>query len=96
MNKPMPLNRTLIDMQMDRFRPSIDRRFGPCIFDPSHKRLHYRMDENFNIYGEEDYQRTPKYKVDIHGTVFAAMDHKFSRPIGFRDQDGNIVLTQEA
>ena len=91
-------NRTLIEMEMDRYRPSIERHFGPSVFAPmpSWKVAIEPNRPSIEPYVKEDRNcepitnfKIPKYKKDIDGNLYDNSDYK-QEPKYKTDLNGNL------
>jgi len=85
--------RTIIEMEMDRFQPSINRNPGPVTFNPALRREtpQYLEDVYGNIYDTFDHKQEPKYKTDMLGSVYDSSDHYCMKPIGSINMGSDII-----
>jgi len=85
--------RTLMDIEMDRYRPSIDRppMSISCMPNPIWQTPQYRGDSHGSLYDVTDYKQEPVYKKDIIGGVYDSNDPCCIRPIAQVDIEGNII-----
>jgi len=89
---------TLMDIEMDRYRPSIDRHFGPSVFAPmpSWKAAIEPNRPSIEPYAKEDRNcepianyKIPNYKKDINGNLYDDSDYK-QKPKYKTDLNGNL------